>query len=76
MLTLDIELQAVVEKALADLILNINDREINKIEENYADYEKKTNGKVEGIEKAQTGAAVVMDVSTGQVLAMAQGPSA
>ena len=75
MLTLDIELQAVVEKALADLILNINDREINKIEENYADYEKKTNGKVDGIEKAQTGAAVVMDVNTGQVLAMASYPS-
>ncbi len=75
MLTLDIELQAVVEKALADLILNINDREINKIEENYADYEEKTNGKVDGIEKAQTGAAVVMDANTGQVLAMASYPS-
>ena len=75
MLTLDIELQAVVEKALADVILNINDKEINKIEENYESYEKDTNGKVDGIEKAQTGAAVVMDVKTGQVLAMASYPS-
>lgn len=75
MLTLDIELQAVVEQALADLIASISEKEAVQIQENYEDYEKKTNGDVEGIKTAQTGAAVVMNVNTGQVLAMASYPS-
>ncbi len=75
MLTLDIELQAVVEQALADLIASISEKEAVQIQESYEDYEKKTNGDVEGIKTAQTGAAVVMNVNTGQVLAMASYPS-
>ena len=43
--------------------------------ERYADYEKATNDDVEGIKTAKTGAAVVMNVNTGQVLAMASYPS-
>lgn len=75
MLTLDIELQAVVEQALEELIASISEKEAAKIQENYEDYDEKTNGKVDGIKTAQTGAAVVMDVNTGQVLAMASYPS-
>lgn len=75
MLTLDIELQTVVEQALEELITSISEKEAAKIQESYEDYYEKTNGKVEGIKTAQTGAAVVMNVNTGQVLAMASYPS-
>ena len=75
MLTIDINLQTVVEKALEDLIAKIDEKEEKQLLERYADYEKATNDDVEGIKTAKTGAAVVMNVNTGQVLAMASYPS-
>ena len=74
MLTIDINLQTVVEKALEDLIAKIDEKEEKQLLERYADYEKATNDDVEGIKTAKTGAAVVMNVNTGQVLAMASYP--
>lgn len=68
MLTIDINLQSVVEKALEDLIAKIDEKEEKQLLERYADYEKATNDDVEGIKTAKTGAAVVMNVNTGRCL--------
>jgi len=78
MLTIDINMQTVVEQALADLIAEIAYNEQETITANYESYAKdmaENGGVVEDIETAKTGAAVVMDVNTGQVLAMASYPS-
>ena len=75
MLTIDINFQSVVEKALENLIAEIDAKEEQKLTQNHDDYDKKTNGKADDIKTAKTGAAVVMNVNTGQVLAMASYPS-
>ena len=56
-------------------IRDYDNLEEKQLLERYADYEKATNDDVEGIKTAKTGAAVVMNVNTGQVLAMASYPS-
>lgn len=70
MLTLDIELQNVVEQALQNLITKTAAKEQDLID---ADEDGKYTGKE--IDTAKTGAIVVMDPQTGEVLAMASYPS-
>lgn len=70
MLTIDAEFQAVAEKALKNLIEEISAKE----QENIANDE---GGNYAGkdIDTAQTGAIVVMDPQTGEILAMASYPT-
>ncbi|MDO4568102.1 MAG: penicillin-binding transpeptidase domain-containing protein [Clostridia bacterium] len=70
MLTIDIAYQRVVEQALADIIAEINATETALIEENPDRY-----GEYDDIELAQTGAIVMMDANSGDILAMASYPS-
>ncbi len=78
-LTIDIELQAVCEAALQNIIENIEQREIALMEEDIA--KNRAEGKVseyegyqDSIDTAKTGAIVAMDPNTGEVLAMASYP--
>ena len=74
-LTIDLSMQIVTEAALKDVIENIHQKQLNRIDPDgdgvydgkYAEYDK--------IELAKTGAIVVMKVSTGEVLACASYPS-
>ena len=76
MLTVDISLQGVVEKALEDLIAEIAAKEESLIAADAGGtYAEETDGDTSKIHTAQTGAAVVMDITNGQVLAMASYPS-
>ncbi len=81
MLTLDMGLQLIAEKALADEIPEIYDAQVAKFIENkdtdrndkkIGDY---TGLKLEELDLARSGAVVVLDVNTGNVLAMANNPS-
>lgn len=79
-LTLDSQLQAVVEQALEDNINEIN-KEQQKIikserwQKQNEDILKEYEEQGKEIQLAQTGAAVAMDPNTGEVLAMASYPS-
>lgn len=77
MSTIDIQFQGVVEKALEDLINDINQAEKSRIvNPEYSEaYLNKTDGDTSRINTAQTGAIVVLDVNTGDILAMASYPS-
>lgn len=74
-LTLDLPMQVVATQALIDIIDHIHQKEMNRVypngdgvpAEQYAEYEE--------ISMAETGAIVVMDVNSGEVLAMASYPS-
>ena len=73
-LTIDIELQKVCEEALLDNIAETREKQIKKISKDRSKYEKLTGGKVDSIQLAQTGAIIVMDAKTGEILALASYP--
>ena len=75
-LTIDEDLQKVVEQALADNIEAINKEQQRIYNANLAKYQGKESDRG-GIATrfAKTGAAIVMDVNTGQILALASYPS-
>lgn len=73
-LTVDIELQKVVEQALIDNIEATRQKQEAKIAANPQKYLKLTND-LESIHTANSGAIVVMDVNSGEVLAMASYPN-
>ena len=78
MLTLDMNLQLKVEEALQENIKTIHDEQEQALAENpkkYAKLAKKLNKSVSDFKLAETGAAVVMEVNTGKVLAMTTYPS-
>ncbi len=82
MLTLDLQMQMTLEQALADNVAAIRRFQLGKYEDEKEDYDKieslkKRQGDttLEKLHLAQSGAAVVMDVHTGNVLAMASYPS-
>jgi penicillin-binding protein 2 len=73
-LTLDAELQKLVEDALMKNIEDIRTEQMQMIEENKEEYLKKVSD-LSKIRLAEYGAAVVMDVNTGDVLAKVSVPS-
>ncbi|MDO5111287.1 MAG: penicillin-binding transpeptidase domain-containing protein [Clostridia bacterium] len=76
MLTLDIELQKVTEKALADLIADLAQAEQLKIEEDaLLPEEEQEYGSYTNIKTATAGTIVVMNPQDGTVLSMASSPS-
>ena len=73
MLTIDLPLQTVVEHALQNAIEKIHAKEVTKLAENEESYRKKRPDL--DIKMAETGSIVVLNVRTGQVLAMASYPT-
>ncbi len=73
MLTIDLPLQQVVEKALKDAIDKIRLLEERLLLEDAEDYQKKRSD-LSTIQMAETGACVVFDANTGKILAMASSP--
>lgn len=74
-LTIDINLQTVIEDALAANIATINTEQQRIYQENLAAYQATETLIGRKIKFATTGAAIVMDVNTGAILAMASYPS-
>ena len=72
-LTIDMELQQVVERALIDNILATQQKEEAKIQSNAADYYRRVDD-LDKIQRADSGAIIVMDANSGAVLAMASYP--
>lgn len=73
-LTLDTPLQLALEKSLAENIPRIHQDQVDRFNE-YRDTIYKKIESIEEVALAETGAAVVMDVHTGEVLAMGSYPS-
>ena len=73
-LTIDIELQKVAEQALRHNIEETRKKQEARIASDREHYDKITNGKIENIKLAETGAVIVMDVKTGEILALASCP--
>ncbi len=78
MLTLDLDLQKVAEAALENNILETRARQEQQLLDDPGAYDNAltiTNRKLSDIRLAEYGAVVVMDVNTGEVLALASYPS-
>jgi len=73
MLTVDLSLQMVVEKALKDNIDAVYQDQLSKYYEDKEKIDEQLNGRA--INLAKSGAMVVFDVKTGNILAMASYPS-
>lgn len=73
MLTIDFELQQVAEQALLMNIEATNRKQTQKIHDNASDYRKRVSD-LDAIQKAESGAIVVMDAHSGEILAMASYP--
>ena len=73
-LSIDIELQKVCEEALRENIAETRKKQEQKIASDRKKYESLTGGHVENIKLAETGAILVMNVKTGELLALASCP--
>ncbi len=73
-LSIDIDLQQVCEKALRDNIEATRQKQEQRIASDRARYERLTNGKIDSIKRAETGAIIVLNVKNGEILAMASYP--
>ena len=73
MLTIDMQLQEVAEQALEKNIADIYNQQVIEYEENQDKYDEVLAGREPNL--AKSGAAIVMDVKTGDVLALANYPS-
>ncbi len=73
-LTIDIELQKACEQALRDNIEETRKKQEQRIENDPEKYSKLTGGNTDRIKRAETGAIIVMDIKTGEILAMASYP--
>ncbi len=74
MLTIDITLQEVAERALRDIISSIHSKQEDLLRNNY-EYYARLRADTDAIKMAQTGAIVILDTSNGKVLAMASYPT-
>ncbi|MHB1315013.1 MAG: penicillin-binding transpeptidase domain-containing protein [Christensenellales bacterium] len=74
-LTINLDMQQRLEQALAQNISLIREEQISTITSNYDKYNRLSGGDIDSIRLATYGAAVVMEVKTGRMLAMANYPS-
>lgn len=76
-LTIDLGLQEALEESLENNIAEIYKEQQKKYTDNQSDYEAQMleDGRTDEIKFASTGAAVVIDINSGKVLAMASYPS-
>ncbi len=73
-LSIDIELQQVCEEALRENIAETRKKQEQRIQSNRKKYDELTGGHPENIKLAETGAVIVMNVKTGEILALASCP--
>ena len=74
-LTINLDMQQILEKALAENIAKIRAEQLQAIDKHYDTYFDLSGGDIESIRLATYGAAVAMEVKTGKVLALANYPS-